>query len=318
MKIAVLDIKSIGEGLDYSPLYEAGEVTLFDYTDQTQVLEHLKGVDVAVSNKVIYTKEIIKALPDLKLICMTGTGYNHIDVAAAKSSGVGVCNVIDYCTESVAQHTMAMVLHLVHQLSYYKNYVSEGRYIDDEDFTHYEVKFRELGAMRWGIVGMGNIGRRVAELANAFGCDVVYYSTSGRNNDQSYQQVDLDELIESCDIITVHSPMNERTSNLVDAKILDRMKRDVILVNAGRGGIINERDVVDAVLKGGIGGLGIDVLTKEPMSADSPYMEVRNHNNVLITPHVAWAAVEARQRVIHEVLENITTFVSGKRRNRVE
>lgn len=318
MRIAVLDCQSMGQGLEFSALEAIGEVIYYDYTEPSQVIERLEGVDVAVSNKIVYNQSVIESSPDLKLICMTGTGYNNIDLDAARQVGIGVCNVKDYCTESVAQHTFAMTLHLLNNLSYYQDYVDNGHYIEDADFKHYEVTYRELNALRWGIIGLGNIGRRVASLAEAFGCEIVYYSTSGKNKNQTYQQVTLETLFATSDIITIHAPLNESTLDLIDAAAINRMKKEVILVNVGRGGIINESDVCEAVLKDKIGGLGIDVFKEEPMTRTSPYRTVFRNKNVIITPHVAWASVEARQRVVEEVALNISAFLKGEKRNRVE
>lgn len=318
MKIAVLDMKSIGADLDYNVLATLGDLIIYEYTEASQVVERLKDVDVVVSNKIIFNEEVIVGAKTLKLICMTGTGYNNIDIKAAKANKVGVCNVKDYCTESVVQHTFAMVLHLLNNLSYYQKYVGEGIYIGDEDFKHYEVSYRELSALRWGIIGMGNIGQEVAKIAKAFGSEVVYYSTSGLNNEQSYQQVSYEQLIEESDIITIHSPLNAKTLNLIDKKALSKMKKDVIIVNVGRGGIVNESDAVDALLTDKIGGLGIDVFTSEPMSATSPYIKILNNPRALLTPHVAWASIEARQRVINEVGKNIKAFASGGFCNRID
>lgn len=318
MRIAVLDVKSIGEGLDYSPLYRLGDVEMYDYTSREDVVDRLKDIEVTVSNKIIYDESILSQLPKLKLICMTGTGYNHIDVNAAAEHGIGVTNVVDYCTDSVAQHTLAMVFHLLNNIGYYMQYVQSGLYIGDEDFTHFEKTYREVSKLQWGIVGMGNIGRRVAEIAQSFGASVVYYSTSGKNVSQAYKHLALDELLSSCDIITIHAPLNDSTRGLFGYEQFRQMKKDAVIVNVGRGGIIDEHCIEKVLNENLVTGIGLDVLTSEPMTADSPLRNLVKDSRLLITPHVAWASLEARQRVITEVADNIDAFVKGVKRNRVE
>lgn len=321
MKIAVLDVKSIGQGgLDYEPLNLLGDVEYYDYTDTDDVIKRLTDIDVAVSNKIAYDEEVLSQLPKLKLICMTGTGYNHIDTVSARKHNVGVCNVVDYCTDSVAQHTFAMVLNLLNNINYYKDYVTSGSYIEDESFKHYEVSYRELASMKWGgIIGLGHIGHRVADIASAFGATVVYYSTSGQNDNSHYKSVSLEALIESSDIITIHAPLNERTKNLITYKSFEKMKARAVVVNVGRGGgILNEEDVAKVIEKNLIGGIGLDVLSCEPMSKESPLIRVLDKNNLLITPHVAWASIEARQRVVSEVVKNIEAFYKKENMHRVD
>lgn len=318
MKIAVLDKKSLGDGINYDPLRAHGKVSLYDFTKESEILLHLKGIDVAVSNKIIYTEELLKQLPDLKLICTTGTGYNHIDINAAIKLGVGVCNVVDYCSDSVAQHTVAMVLSLLNKLSYYNKYVTSNAYVGDEAFSHFETSYHELRSLRWGIVGLGNIGKRVADIAKVLGSEVVYYSTSGKNTPSDYKRVDFETLTTTSDIITIHAPLNGVTKDLFDLMVLREMKKDAILVNVGRGGIVNEEDIASAITEHLIGGIGIDVLENEPMDMNSPLLKVIGDERLLVTPHIAWASLEARQRVILEVAHNIEDYISGMKRNRVD
>ncbi len=318
MKIAILDKATLGEALEYDLVDALGQVERYENTSKDQLIDRLQGVTVAISNKCVYSKEVIEAAKDLKLICSTGTGYNTVDLETARNRGVGVTNVKDYCTDSVAQHTIAMVLHLRHQLGYYRDYTSSGEYVEDHKYKHYSRPFHELPGATWGIIGMGNIGKKVASLAQILGCHIQYHSTSGKNLSQAYKHVTLDELLASSDIITIHAPLNDQTHHLIGKDNVHLLSPKTILVNVGRGAIIDAEALVEHVKERGIGGLGLDVLEVEPMEASSPIKEIMDQDRVLLTPHVAWASVEARQRVICEVAYNIKSFLEGGKRNRVD
>lgn len=327
MKIVLLDAKSLGEGLDFSNFHSLGEFVVFDHTELDELVTRIKDCEVIITNKVHLQKVHLKHAENLKLICMTGTGTNHFDSVYAKEAGIKICNVKSYCTDSVAQHTFAMVLFLLEHLGEYQRYTSSGAYIEDTQFTHYKMRFHELAHKKWGIIGYGEIGKAVARLAKAFGCDTQYYSTSGANlnGDSHYvdqysdcHHVELDELLLTSDVVSIHAPLNEKTLNLLDERRLRLMKPEAILVNVGRGGIINEKDLVKVVKAGLLGGVGLDVIEKEPMAETSPLLEILDESRVLITPHVAWASIEARQRVVTEVYYNIKDFYKGEPRNIVE
>lgn len=318
MKIVLLDQKSLGEKLHFEKLESIGSVTYYDYTNQEQIIERCIEADVVITNKGHFDEETIEALSHLKLICMTGTGYDKIDISAAKSKGVGVCNVLDYCSNSVAQHTLALVLQLVNHMNYYRDYVNSGKYIDDDAFTHYEVQINEIAQMTWGIVGMGSIGGKVAKIAEAMGAKVIYYSTSGKNQQDGYERVSFDGLLTRSDIITIHAPLNNQTRNLFDEAALMKMKKSAILVNVGRGDIVNEAALVSALNNNLIAGVALDVLSKEPMSKASKLIPLLEDKRLIITPHVAWASITARQKVIDEVVRNITEFEKGNKYQRVD
>lgn len=318
MKIVILDTKSLGKGLDYSRLESLGTVIYYDHTKVDELIERLQETDIAITNKNIFSKTIISQLPNLKLIGVTGTGYNNIDIKAARVYNVAVCNVSDYCTESVTQHTFAMVLQLLNRMRYYETYISTKKYIGDTDFTHFETQFFELSALTWGIVGMGHIGKKVAGIAETFGSNIIYYSTSGKNHTTKYKEVSYNQLLKQADIITIHAPLNDKTINLFDEVAFRQMKRTAIIVNVGRGGIVNEEAVVVAINENLVAGIGLDVLVDEPMSKSSQLLKIIPNERLLITPHIAWASVQARQKVIEEVSSNISNFQKGLIKNRVE
>ncbi|PKM58488.1 MAG: hydroxyacid dehydrogenase [Firmicutes bacterium HGW-Firmicutes-3] len=318
MKIVLLDQKSLGENLHFDKLESIGSVTYYDYTNQEQIIERCADAQVVITNKGHFDKKTIEALSHLKLICMTGTGYDKIDIQAARARSIGVCNVLDYCSDSVAQHTLALVLQLVNHMNYYRDYVKSGKYIEDDAFTHYEVQINEIAQMTWGIVGMGSIGGKVAKIAKAMGAKVIYYSTSGKNQQDAYERVEFDDLLKRAHIITIHAPLNDRTRNLFDEAAFEKMKKSAVLINVGRGDIVNEGALVKALSHNLIAGAALDVLSKEPMSKASKLLPMLEDSRLIITPHVAWASITARQKVINEVALNITEYVKGNKYQRVD
>ncbi|MDF1616539.1 D-2-hydroxyacid dehydrogenase [Petrocella sp. FN5] len=318
MKIVLLDQKSLGEKLDFKKLESIGSVTYYNYTNQEQIIERCAEAEVVITNKGYFDEKTIGSLKHLKLICMTGTGYDKIDIQAAKSNKVGVCNVLDYCSNSVAQHTLALVLQLVNHMSYYERYVKSGKYIDDDAFTHYEVQINEIAQMTWGIVGMGSIGSKVAKIAESMGAKVIYYSTSGKNQQDIYKRVSFEDLLSRSQIITIHAPLNEQTKNLFSKAAFSKMKNTPILVNVGRGAIVNEEALVEALSHNRIAGVALDVLNNEPMSKNSKLIPILDDARLVITPHVAWASLTARQKVVDEVARNIIEYVKGNKYQRVD
>ncbi|WP_105614580.1 D-2-hydroxyacid dehydrogenase [Vallitalea okinawensis] len=318
MKIAILDAKTLGNDLDLTIYEQLGEVKIYDFTRPEQVLDRITGMDVIITNKVVLGEENLSKAPTIKLICVTATGTNNIDSTYCKANKIGVANVAGYSTDSVAQHTFALLFYLLEHLPYYDQYVKSGKYVDDEIFTHFDKKFWQVKDKTWGIIGLGAIGRRVAEIAKLFGANIIYYSTSGQNNNDQYKRVELEELLAESDIISIHSPLNDKTKNLITYTELDRMKRNAILLNLGRGTIVNEADLVKALNEDLIAAAGLDVLEHEPINADNPLLMVKDSNKLFVTPHIAWASLEARQTVVREVYENIVAFTKGEIRNRVE
>ena len=305
MKIVLLDALTLGDS-DLSVFTTLGRFTRYDITSAEQRLQHIADNEVIITNKVVIDEAIIKANPQLKLICISATGTNNVDLIAAKKAGVSVKNVAGYSTESVAQATLAMLLQLNQHSRYYDQYCLDNKWPSSPTFTHIDAGFSELKGKRWGIIGFGAIGQRVAELAQVFGCEVCYYSTSGKNLQQQVKQLDLDELLTTCDFISIHAPLNENTQNLIDAKALAKLKTGAILLNLGRGGIIDEPAMATALDKQDIYH-GTDVLAVEPMIENHPYLKITNKERLVMTPHTAWASREARATLIKKVLENIST-----------
>lgn len=316
-KIVVLDGKTLGN-VDYIKLNEFGQVVYYDLTSKEDVSERIKDANIVLTNKVELNKDNLKDATELELICEMATGYNNIDVKYAKERNIAVTNVKGYSTTTVAQHTFAMLLHLYDNISYFDNFVKSGEYSKHNMFTNIEVPYRDLCGKVWGIIGLGNIGKRVARIAQAFGARVVYYSTSGKNADSDYARVEFESLLRQCDIISIHAPLNERTEGLLNYEAFTKMKKDSILINVGRGPIVVDEDLARALDEEIIGGAALDVFEVEPIPADNPLLKIRNKDRLILTPHVAWASEEARNRLFADLLENISAFNRGEKRNRVD
>lgn len=312
MKIVFLDAKSIGEDIDLSGYEALGEVVRYHFSTQEEALERTKDADVVIVNKVEINESSIGRAKNLKLVCVTATGTNNLDKKYLEQRGIAWRNVAGYSTESVAQHTFAMLFYLLEKLPYYDNYVKSEQYIADTIFTHFAKVFHELHGMTWGIIGLGAIGRRVADIAKLFGCHVIYYSTSGRNNQEGYERVDLDTLLKESDIVSVHAPLTEDTHHLMDEQAFHKMKESAIFLNVGRGPIVVEEALANALEQGEIAAAGLDVLCVEPMSADNPLRRIKDSEKLLITPHIAWASIEARTRLMEIILEQIKEFFAKK------
>ncbi|MDR2564351.1 MAG: hydroxyacid dehydrogenase [Prevotellaceae bacterium] len=313
MKIVFLDSRTVGPGLDFSPISDLGDFTMYNDTPQEMVIERLAGVEAVIVNKTKITKEVIDACPSLKLVCVAATGTNNIDMEYALSKGLQVKNVAGYSTDSVVQLTYGLLISLMMHIQYFDRYVKSGEYGSSGFFTHYGRTFNEIAGKRIGIVGMGTIGKRSAEVGTAFGAEVVYYSTSGKNNSAPYQRVELDELIKTSDVIMVHAPLNKDTHQLINRPLLRTAKNTAYVVNTGRGMIINEAALVDAVVGGGIAGAALDVYDYEPLPKDGPIytMPLRFQNKFIFTPHIAWCSIEARTRLIQGVANNIKEYLNG-------
>lgn len=308
MHIVFLDVKSIGEDIDLSGFDALGTVTRYDFSTPEQVPKRIQDADVIILNKVPVNASTIGQAEHLRLICVTATGTNNLDKDYLASRGIAWRNVADYSTESVAQHTFAMLFYLLEKLHYYDTYVKEEHYVNDTLFTHFSEHFHELHGMTWGIIGLGNIGRRVAAVASCFGANVIYYSASGSPTQEGYHQVDLDTLLSCSDIVSVHAPLNEFTENLMDAAAFSRMKPSAIFLNLGRGPIVVEQALADALNENKIAAAGLDVLAVEPMSPENPLRSIKDSRKLLITPHIAWASIEARTCLMERILEQIRDF----------
>ncbi|WP_028242808.1 D-2-hydroxyacid dehydrogenase [Pseudobutyrivibrio ruminis] len=309
MKIVFLDRKSIGEDIDLTSFNEFGEVVIYDYSTVEETAERTVDADIIVLNKVPINEKSIGNAKNLKLVCVTATGTNNLDKEYLASRGIEWRNVAGYSTEAVAQHTLALTMYLLEHLNYYDNYVKSEQYVEDKMFTHFEMHFNEIYGKTWGIIGLGAIGKRVAEIATCLGANVIYYSTSGKNHSDIYKEVDFETLLSTSDVISIHAPLDENTMHLMDANAFNKMKKSAILVNVGRGPIIVEKDLADALNQGIIAAAGLDVLDVEPMSANNPLRLIKDSNKLIITPHIAWAAVEARIRLMEIIYNQIKEFL---------
>ena len=249
------------------------------------------------------------------MVCEFATGYDNVDLAYCKSRGIRVTNAVDYCTDAVAQHTFAMLFYLMEHLRHYDDYVKKGEYGAQDRFSNFDLPFVELAGKTWGIIGMGNIGRRTASIAEAFGCHVIFHSVSGRSSCTEYEHVAFDELLAKSDFLSLHCPLSDLTRDLIDKEALRKMKRTAILLNVARGPVVNNSDLYWALQNGEIAAAGLDVLEKEPITSDNLLGRIQDSNKLLITPHMAWATIEARTRIVAEVYQNIQAFLDGKERN---
>lgn len=310
MKIVFLDAKTIGDDLDLSGFDRFGEVVKYDYSTPEEAAVRSREADVLIVNKVRINEASTGDAEHLKLVCVTATGTNNLDKEYLERRNIAWRNVAGYSTETVAQHTFALLFYLMEKMNYYDQYVKSGKYMNDRLFTHFSNVFYELNGKTWGIIGMGNIGRRVAEIAKVFGCNVIYYSTTGKNQQQDFQRVEWEELLTQSDIISVHAPLTDATLNLMDAEAFAKMKPSAIFINVGRGPIVVEEDLCRALETGEIAAAGLDVLREEPMSKDNPLQRIQDSSKLVITPHIAWASVEARKRLMKIVEKQIEDFLA--------
>lgn len=309
MKIVFLDKSTVGNVSNLKLINEFGEVVCYDETSADQTIDRSSGADIIITNKVIIDKKVMDANPDIKLICIAATGMNNVDLDYAAEKGIVVKNVSGYSTFSVTQSTFAMLFSLINSIHYYDNYVKSGSYSKSPIFTHHDREFAEIKGKTFGIIGLGVIGQSVAKIADAFGCKVVYYSTSGNNTSQPYPCLKLDELLSKSDIISIHAPLNEKTNNLIDLGRLKTMKSTAVLINAGRGNIVNEEDLAFAIDHEIIAGAALDVFGQEPIQADNPLLKVQNTENLIMVPHIAWASKESREMLIKGIYQNISEFM---------
>jgi glycerate dehydrogenase len=303
MKIVILDALTFGDS-DLSGFDMFGDVEIFDTTNPQQTKQRIKDADVVVTNKVVIDADMMDSAKNLKLICIAATGMNNVDLEAAKSRCIDVKNVVGYSSDSVVQHTFSMLFYLVGHSRYYDEYVKDGSYAQSEIFTNVSKPFFEIKGKKWGIIGLGSIGYGVAKIARNFGANVCYYSTTSKNKNRDFLNVDLQTLLKTCDIISIHAPLNDTTQNLLDYEELSLVKDKAIILNLGRGGIINE-DAIAKIIDERELYFGLDVLEKEPMKKDHPLLNIKNKDNLYITPHIAWTSIEARKKLIEGVIQNI-------------
>lgn len=309
MKLVFLDTKTIGEDIDLSAYDALGEVVKYGFSTLEEIPERVKDADILIVNKIAINEQTIGNAKNLKLVCVTATGTNNLDKEYLKKRGIAWRNVAGYSTESVTQHTFALLFYLLEKMRYYDDYVKDEKYINDTVFTHFAEHFNEVNGKTWGIIGLGTIGRRVADIAKAFGAHVIYYSASGSPAQEGYEQVDFETLLATSDIVSVHAPLNEYTKDLMDREAFEKMKKTAIFLNLGRGPIVVEQDLYEALETGEIAAAGLDVLCEEPMSETNPLAKIKDSKKLIITPHIAWASVEARNRLMQIIVEQIREFL---------
>lgn len=315
MKIVILDSKTLGDDIEFSAFDKFGEVMIYPTTSPLQLEERIKDADVIIVNKIKLNESNLPCAKKLKLICVTATGYDNIDVNYCWKNEIGVCNVKGYSTDSVAQVTVSMALALSTHLYQFDKYVKSGRYTTGGVQNHLRPYFNEVNGKTWGIIGLGNIGRQVARLAGALGMDVI---VNPHRMMEGYNCVDLEYLCRKSDVISVHVPLTGETKGMINKKRIDMMKDSAIFINVSRGAVADEEALTLAIEENRLGGLGIDVYSAEPMTNTSPYNRILNRDNVIFTPHMAWGAYEARVRCMNEIVKNIETFFMGGKRNRVD
>ena len=315
-EIVILETGTLGN-LKYNLLDKFGSVTYYENTKRSETKERIKNANIIITNKVVLDEEVLKDAKNVELICEAATGYNNIDIEYAKKRNIAVTNVAGYSTQTVAQHTFALLLNLYDEISYFDNYVKSMDYSRSGNFTNITRPYNDIDGKVWGIVGLGAIGKKVAQIAEAFGAKVIYYSTSGKNNNDKYKRVSLDELLENSDIISIHAPLNNNTQGLFNYDNLCKMKKSSVLINVGRGPIVVDEDLAKAIDNNIIKGAALDVFTVEPLSEENPLLKVKNKNKLVLTPHVAWASVEARERLFNDLVDNIKCFYNGQSKNRI-
>lgn len=314
MKIVVLEGDAVGTGVSYDCLAQYGELVICGNAKPEEVKELIKDAEIVVANKLLMNESVL-AGSKVRLIAEAATGYNNIDLDYCKKQGITVTNVKGYSTESVAQHTIAMLLYVYEKLDYYNDFVTSGTYADTTSFSHLDRQFFELSGKTWGIVGMGNIGREVAKIATAFGCKVIYYSASGNSYDVPYEQVSFDELLVQSDVVSLHCPLTPVTNGMFGYEQFCKMKKEAVIVNVARGPIIKDADLARALQEGIIAGAGLDVFGVEPMLKENPLLKVQDKTALIMTPHIGWGSLEARARLIEDVRKSIEAFLAGAPRS---
>lgn len=315
MKLIILERNSVGTDVDVSCFEKFGEVTCYPNTVAANTSERVKDADIILANKAPLNESTLKDAPNVKLICLLATGFDNVDLAYCKSRGIKVTNVVNYCTSTVAQHTLLLALALSEKIAFYDDYVKSGAYSAQDRFSNFDRTFYDLEGKTWGIIGMGTIGRRVAGLAQAFGCRVIFYSASGKSTCTDYERVEFDTLLQESDILSLHCPLSDRTRGLINQDALSKMKKTAVLVNVARGPVVDTRALCDALVTDRIAGAGLDVLEQEPMAKDNPLAQIKDSTKLIITPHMAWASLESRTRLVDEVVKNIEAFLAGENRN---
>ena len=316
MKIVVLERKSVGMDVDMSCYEEFGEVTYYDNTTtKEEAAQRITEAEIVIANKAPLCAQVLEQAKQLKMICVLATGYDVVDIAYCRAHGIRVANVVDYSSAMVAQHAVTLALALSGKIAYYDQFVKSGAYSAQSSFSHFEETFCELDGKTWGIVGMGNIGRRTARIAQALGCRIITHSLTGKGASAGYELVSKDELLARSDVLSLHCPLSDLSRHYIDADALRKMKKSAVLINVARGAVVDTQALYEALHAGEIAAAGLDVLDREPMAADNPLGRIKDSCRLLITPHLAWASVEARRRCVQGVYMNIKAFIQGEERN---
>lgn len=318
MNIVILERASVGMDVSVDMLKELGNVTIYENTMYDQIAERIKDADIVILNKSKMQEDTMKDAKNVKLLCEFATGFDNVDLEYCRKRGIGVCNVRNYSTEMVAQHTFALALYLSEKMRHYDDYVKSGEYGAQARFSNFDLPFTELAGKTWGVIGMGNIGKKVASIAKAFGCRVIFYSVTGKSTVTEYERVDFETILKESDYLSLHCPLSDLTRNLIDKKALSMMKKTAYLINVARGPVINQEDLAWALNNDVIAGAGMDVLCKEPIADDNPLGAIKDSCKIMITPHLAWASVEARERCVKYTYDNIKAYLNGEKLNRVD
>ena len=315
MKIVILERNSVGLDISVEEIEKLGETTTYPNTTEADVREKIRDAEIIVANKAPLSREVLEQVPRVKLICEFATGYDNVDIAYCRERGIRVANVVNYSTDAVAQHTFALCFYVLEKLRHYDDYVKSGTYAAQDRFSNFDLPFTELAGKTWGIVGMGNIGKKVAGIAKAFGCQVIFYSASGSSTCTEYERVELKELLSRSDFLSLHCPLSDKTRDLINEEALRKMKKSAILINVARGPVVNDAALYQALTEGWIAGAGLDVTSTEPMKPSNPLSRIMDSSRLIITPHLAWASTEARDRCVSETCKNIEAFLKGENRN---
>ncbi len=315
MKIVMLDRNTLGMDIDVSIFEKLGDFQAYDVLPREEAKEKVVDAEVIIFNKTIMDEAFLKDARNVKLLCVTATGTDNIDLAYTTSRGILLSNIRGYSTPAVVQHTFALTLYVLEKLAYYDEYVKSGAYSNQLGFSNFDQCYTELEGKTWGIVGMGNIGQGVARVAQAFGANVIFYSASGSNTSAEFKRVEWEEFLRTSDFISIHCPLTDRTRQLFNREAFVQMKQSAILINVARGGVVNDADLYEALEQGQIAGAGLDVIGVEPMAKDNPLGNIKDSCKLIITPHMAWASVEARTRCVEEVYHNIESYQAGTGRN---
>ena len=318
MKIVILERASVGLDVSVDMFEEIGEVEIYNNTMYDEIAKRVEDADIIIANKSKLNEDTLKNALNVKLICEFATGFDNVDIEYCKKRGIAVCNVRDYSTDMVAQHTFALAFYLSEKLEHYDRYVKSGQYAAQDRFSNFDIAFNEFSGKTWGIVGMGNIGRKVAHIATAFGCRVIFYSITGKSTVTDFERVDFDTLLRESDYLSLHCPLSDLSRGLINEEALSKMKKSAYLINVARGPVVDENALYDALVTGSIAGAGLDVLSKEPIVAENPLSKIQDSSRLIITPHLAWASVEARERCVSMTYDNIKAFINGETLSRVD